>query len=74
MIELTDEQAGVLKQGHPVGVYVPELGGDIVVVLSAQRESTESVLQETLDEIRERAALSQLGRQAAASWMKENPY
>jgi hypothetical protein len=74
MIELTDEQAGVLKQGHRVRVFVPHLGGDIVVVPAAQGESTESVLQETLDEICERIALSQLGRQAAASWMKENPY
>jgi hypothetical protein len=67
MIEMTDEQASVLKQGYPVRIFVPELGGDIVVVLAAQRESTESVLQETLDEIREQAALSQLGRRAAAS-------
>ena len=54
MIELTDEQANVLKQGYPVRVFVPEFGGDVVVVLAAQRESTESVLQETLDEIREK--------------------
>jgi hypothetical protein len=74
MIELTDEQASVLKQGYPVRVFVPELGGDIVVVLAAQGESTESVLQETLDEIREITALSKLGRQAAVAWMKENPY
>ena len=60
MIELTDEQASVLKQGYPVRVFVPELDGDIVVVKAAQRESTESVLQETLDEIRERAALGWL--------------
>ena len=73
MIELSDEQASVLKQGYPVRVFVPELGGDIVVVLAAQRESTESVLQETLDEIREKAALSKLGRRAAVSWMKGNP-
>ena len=74
MIELTDEQVSVLKQGYPVRVFVPGLGEDVVVVLAGQGESTESVLQETLDEIREQAALSQLGRQAAASWMKENPY
>jgi hypothetical protein len=74
MIELTDEQASVLKQGYPVRVVVPELGGDVVVVLAAQAESTESVLQETLDEIREKAAVSKLGRRAAVSWMKENPY
>jgi hypothetical protein len=55
-------------------LVVPELGGDVVVVLAAQGESTESVLQETLDEIREKAALSKLGRRAAVSWMKENPY
>ncbi len=73
MIELTDEQASVLKQGDPIRVAVPELGGDVVVVLAAERESTESVLQETLDEIREKAALSALGRRAAVS-TKENPY
>jgi len=74
MIQLTDEQASVLEQGYPVRLFVPELGGDVVVVPAALRESTESVLQETLDEIREKAALSKLGRRAAASWMKENPY
>jgi hypothetical protein len=74
MIELTAEQASVLKQGYPVRVFAPELGGDIVVVLAAQGESMETVLQETLDEIRERTALSKLGRQGAVSWMKENPY
>jgi len=55
-------------------VFVPELGGDVVVVLAAQGESTESVLQETLDEFRDKATLSKLGRRAAVSWMKENPY
>jgi hypothetical protein len=74
MIQLTDEQASVLKQGYPVRVFVPGLGGDVVVVLAAQGESTDAVLQETLDEIRERAALSQLGHRAAASWTKEHPY
>ena len=61
MIELTDEQASVLKQGYPVRLFVSQLGGDAVVVLAAQGESTESVLQETLDEIRE-----DIGRYAAA--------
>jgi hypothetical protein len=74
MIEVTNEQASVLKQGYAVRVFVPQLGGDVVVVLAAQGESTESVLQETLDEIREKAALSQLGQRAAVSWTKENPY
>jgi hypothetical protein len=74
MIELTDEQASVLKQGYAVRVFTPELGGEVIVVLAAQGESTESVLRETLDEIREQAALSQLGRRAAVSWMNENPY
>jgi hypothetical protein len=73
MIELTDEQAGVLKQGYPVRVFAPDLHGD-VVVLAAQGDSTESVLQETLDDIREQAARSELGRRAAASWAEENPY
>jgi hypothetical protein len=71
---LTDEQANVLKQGYPARVFVPDLCGDVVFVLAAQRESTEFVLQEALDEIREQAALPKLGQRAAASWMKENPY
>jgi hypothetical protein len=74
MIELTDEHASILKQGYSVRIFVPELGGDVIVVLAASQESTESVVQETLDEIREKAALSKLGRRAAASWAKENPY
>jgi hypothetical protein len=74
MIELNDEQAGALKQGYPVRVFVPEFGRDVVVVLAGRRESTESVLQETLEEIREQAALSELGRRSAGSWAKENPF
>jgi hypothetical protein len=64
MIELTNEQASVLKQGYPVRAFVPELDGE-VVVLAARGESTESVLQETLDDIREQAARSELGGRAA---------
>ncbi len=74
MIELSDGQASVLRQGYSVRVGVSELGGDFVVLLAAQHESTESVLQETLDDIREKAALSSLGERGAISWSKENPY
>jgi hypothetical protein len=74
MIGLTDERASVLKQGDCVRVVVFELGADDVVLLAAPRDSTQSVLQETLDEIRERAAASKLGRQVEGSWMKENTY
>jgi hypothetical protein len=74
MIDLTDEQVSVLKQGYPVRVFAPGIGGDVVVVLAAQQESTESILQETLDEIRGNAAVAKLGRRAAVSWTKENPY
>ena len=37
MIALTDEHAGVLKQGYPVRIFVPQLGGDVVVVLADQQ-------------------------------------
>jgi len=57
MIELTNEQASVLKQGYAVRVFVPELGEDVVVVLAAHRENTESVLQGPRDEVRDQAAL-----------------
>lgn len=72
MIKLTDEQASVLKQGHPVRVFVPALGADVVVVLAAQRESTESVLQVIVDEMGNPEASIKLGRQPAASWANEN--
>jgi hypothetical protein len=72
MIELTEEQAGVLKQGYPIRVAAPQLGGELVVVLALDRESTESVLQETLADIREKAAFSKLARRSAASRLTEN--
>ena len=37
MIELTDEQASVLRQGHAVRMFVPELGADVAVILAVQR-------------------------------------
>jgi hypothetical protein len=74
MIELTDEQASVLKQGCSVRILAPELGADVIVVLATSHESTQLVIQETIDEIREKAALSKLGRQATTFWAKENPY
>ena len=58
IIALTDEHASVLKQRSPVRVFVPRFDGGVVLVLAAQRESTESLLQETRDEIREKVARS----------------
>jgi hypothetical protein len=52
MIELTDEQASVLKQGSPIRVFVPELGADVVVVLAASKESIESVRRSNLRVLR----------------------
>ena len=66
MIELTEEQASVLKQGYPVRVAAPQLGGELVVVLALDKESTESVLEETLADIREKADLSKLGKRSVA--------
>jgi hypothetical protein len=66
MIALTDEHASALKQGYPVRVFVPQFdGGGVVLVLAVQRESTESLLQETLDEIREKLARSRDAPDAA---------
>ncbi len=72
MINLTDEQVSVSTQGFPVRVHIPELAGDVVLVLAAQRETVDAVRQETLDELREKAALSQLGRRAALSSLKDD--
>ena len=65
MIALTDEHASTLKQGYPVRVFVPQFDGGVVLVLAVQRESTESLLQETLDEIREKLARSRDAPDAA---------
>ena len=65
MIALTDEHASALKQGYPVRVFVPQFDGGVVLVLAVQRESTESLLQETLDEIREKLARSRDAPDAA---------
>ncbi len=74
MIDLTDEQSSNLKQGYTVRVFAPKLGGDVILILAGRHESTETVLQETLDEFRDKAALSELGQRARASWAKENPF
>ena len=74
MIELTEDQASVLKQGYPLRVTVPQLGGVLVIVLAAESESTETVLRETLADLKERASLAEVGRRAAGSWMKDNGF
>ena len=74
MIELTEKQAEILKQGYPIRIAAPRLGGELVLVLAAAHESTEVVLQETLDDLRERGALSDLGKRSANAWAKENSY
>jgi hypothetical protein len=49
MIELTDEQATDLKQGHHVRIFVPKLGEDVVVILAVHQDSTESIRRSEAD-------------------------
>ena len=72
MVPLTEQQASVLKQGDPVRIAAPELGGELVVILAIDRESTESVLRRDLEDLREQAAWSQVALQAASSRMSDS--
>ncbi len=69
MIELTDEQASVLRQGHAVRMFVPE---SVPTSPSSWRFNGNALIRfskKTLEEIREKAALSKLGGRAAVSGM-----
>jgi hypothetical protein len=45
---LNDERLEALRTGDVVRIPVPELGGDVLMVLAMPDESTEQVLEETL--------------------------
>lgn len=74
MIESTDEQATVLKHGHPIRVSVPELGGDVVVVLAAQGECAEAVPKKhSTRSARKRSYRDRAGERRLPGWRRTPP-
>ena len=71
--KLIDERLTALRTGDPVRVSVPELGGDVIMILADARESLEQVLEEALQDVREKKGWAELGRNANASWSSDNP-
>jgi PHD/YefM family antitoxin component YafN of YafNO toxin-antitoxin module len=69
-IELTDEQRQAVRNGEPVRLAAPELGGDIVLLSAKQFER----LQELLEDERQQRAFRQAGLRSAVRWLKDNPY
>lgn len=72
-MDLIADQVEALKSGNPVRVTVPELGGDVVLILAAREESLETVLEESLADVREKKAWAELAEKARAAWAQENP-
>lgn len=60
-VTLMDDRLDALRQGEAVRVAIPELGGEVVMILAAPGETTEQVLEETLQDIREKQAWADLG-------------
>jgi hypothetical protein len=68
-IGLTEEQGQAVKEGNPVRLTVPELGGNLVL-LSAERYES---IRDLLEDEQEMAAWAALARKAANRWAQENP-
>ena len=56
-VTLMDDRLDALRQGNAIRVPVPELGGEVVMILATPEESTEQVLEETLQDLREQRAV-----------------
>lgn len=73
-LNVSKEHLETLKLGNPVRIPVPELGADVVMVLAMPSESVEKVLEETLQDLREKEAWMKAGMEAASKWAAENEY
>lgn len=65
------EKISALRNAEPVRIAAPELGGDIVVILAATHEDTLTVLQETIDDLKEQAAWQGANRRALKSLLDD---
>lgn len=56
-MKLIDERLEALRTGDVVRIPVPELGGEVLMILAMPDESTEQVLEETLQDLRDQRAV-----------------
>lgn len=73
-LSVSKEQLETLRLGYPVRIAVPKIEADVVMVLAMPAESIETVLEETLEDLRLQKGWAKLGAEAAAKWAAENEY
>jgi hypothetical protein len=70
MIELTEQQRQLVKNGEAVRLAVPEIGEDVVLLRATQYDN----LREMLEDQREQRAVLHYSMTRAAKLARENPY
>ncbi len=71
-MKLIDETLEALRTGDVIRVPVPELGGDVLLVLAMPGETTEQVLEETLEDLRVEKGLTQYARKVVAQAVRDD--
>ena len=71
-MKLIDERIEALRTGDVIRIPVPELGGDVLMVLALPGETTKQVLEETLEDLRIKRGWVALGREALARQARED--
>lgn len=71
-VTLMDDRLDALRQGEAVRVAIPELGGEVVMILAAPGETTEQVLEETLQDIREKKAIVQYANRVLTQTIRDD--
>jgi hypothetical protein len=69
-IELTEEQRQAVRNGQPVRLTIPDLGGDLVLLPAEHYESIRALVEDE----QEKVAWARLARKAADRWAEENPF
>lgn len=69
-IELSEEQRHAVRNGEPVRLQNPEIGGEIVVLWAEEYDH----LRELLEDEQQRKAFRDAGLRTARRWLRENPY
>jgi hypothetical protein len=69
-MKLTAEQIETVKHGLPVRMSVPELEGEVVLMLS----STFEAFEELAADRQEKEAWAKLATDAREMWAQENPF
>ncbi len=71
-MKLIDERLEALRTGEVVRIPVPELGGEVLIVLALPDESIEQVLQETLEDVRVRDGLTAYARKVLSQTIRDD--